>query len=926
MALVFLDLYGRRRHSLCVLVFLCILGIALGRPPSTNPTVLAHLIDGRVVGMGASNGEVRWTIHTGKPLIASSASLGPRIVPSADGSLYALQGAGEADPLALEDSHVQKLPVTVWQLAMSDPRPTRDGGIILGSTNTSVLAVDPETGEIKMELGDGSQGLHKGIKGSDLSPSGTLMLSRRDFQVSAVDARTGEARWNASFGYITPTHFQLTGGDALVQDAEWFEEHGGGYSFRVMDDMHIVRIANDGTEMWRTKFGALPLAVTDFHGRTLGSLTPSLEADGSCIREDSSQEKRVKLVQSYSGFCAIPESYYAGVGRPGQRAWNPRLARLKPGSGSLSRLPAIGRVASEASDATWSNSKATPTVAAVLVIVSTSGIAAFCYMSLRVQKGISSVTATPLQSRCMDDEDFASSLKNAQEGGDDDDNEEEGGEDGVVNDGEDQAWTPIGSALLVGRTILGRGSMGTVVFDGKFQGRDVAVKRLVSEYHQLAENEVEALLRSDVHPNVIRHFAYFRRGGFTYLALERCEWTLDSLIEGTDASSCRLSLWGRGQKPTPECLGILHDAARGLEYLHSLGLCHRDIKPSNVLVHSDGRAVLGDFGLCKRLHGEDTSWASGGTLGGTSGWQAPERIRGEKQTTAVDVFGLGLVYHYALTRGQHAFGGERALRDARALEGPPDLGALAHLPETRHLLRSMMAGDPLHRPCASRILGHLLWWGADMRLAFLVDLSDRMEMEDREADDGLLRKFEGGVSEALGGDWTTMVSEELMENLGRYRKYQGRSVRDLLRVIRNKRHHFAELPHALQNELGSVPDGFLRYFTTRFPRLMLYAYCFAEANFASEPVFSKYFSLSSGETFQPRSARGETPVDFAPGDVSKPPEDTFGEAWRRAIQEAPRKEQPHTFPRRPARKVCDFYMKTGRCKFGMQCKFDHPPR
>ena len=53
----------------------------------------------------------------------------------------------------------------------------------------------------------------------------------------------------------------------------------------------------------------------------------------------------------------------------------------------------------------------------------------------------------------------------------------------------------------------------------------------------------------------------------------------------------------------------------------------------------------------------------------------------------------------------------------------------------------------------------------------------------------------------------TRFDGELIENLGRYRKYNQSSLRDLLRVIRNKHNHFRELPESLQAKLGPPPSG-----------------------------------------------------------------------------------------------------------------------
>lgn len=61
-------------------------------------------------------------------------------------------------------------------------------------------------------------------------------------------------------------------------------------------------------------------------------------------------------------------------------------------------------------------------------------------------------------------------------------------------------------------------------------------------------------------------------------------------------------------------------------------------------------------------------------------------------------------------------------------------------------------------------------------------------------------------------------------DLRKFRTYKGGSVRDLLRAMRNKKHHYRELPVDVQETLGTLPDGFVRYFTSRFPHLLAHTY------------------------------------------------------------------------------------------------------
>jgi serine/threonine-protein kinase/endoribonuclease IRE1 len=86
-----------------------------------------------------------------------------------------------------------------------------------------------------------------------------------------------------------------------------------------------------------------------------------------------------------------------------------------------------------------------------------------------------------------------------------------------------------------------------------------------------------------------------------------------------------------------------------------------------------------------------------------------------------------------------------------------------------------------------------------------------VEFEDREPDQRLLTALENFRADAIGGsNWGAAVDAALVANLGRYRRYDYTCLRDLLRVVRNKRNHFREMPEALQRIMGLVPEGYFR--------------------------------------------------------------------------------------------------------------------
>lgn len=72
----------------------------------------------------------------------------------------------------------------------------------------------------------------------------------------------------------------------------------------------------------------------------------------------------------------------------------------------------------------------------------------------------------------------------------------------------------------------------------------------------------------------------------------------------------------------------------------------------------------------------------------------------------------------------------------------------------------------------------------------------------------------------MGGNF--FLLSNLFLDLRNFRSYRQNSIRDLLRAIRNKRHHYRELSDELKDSLGSIPDGFVTYFTTKFPRVKFF--------------------------------------------------------------------------------------------------------
>jgi serine/threonine-protein kinase len=94
-------------------------------------------------------------------------------------------------------------------------------------------------------------------------------------------------------------------------------------------------------------------------------------------------------------------------------------------------------------------------------------------------------------------------------------------------------------------------------------------------------------------------------------------------------------------------LDVIAQAAEGLAAAHKAGVVHRDIKPGNILISSEGRVKVTDFGIAHAA-GQAPVTAPGLVMG-TTQYMAPERIAGNPGTAASDLYALGIVLHECLT-------------------------------------------------------------------------------------------------------------------------------------------------------------------------------------------------------------------------------------------------------------------------------------
>jgi len=191
---------------------------------------------------------------------------------------------------------------------------------------------------------------------------------------------------------------------------------------------------------------------------------------------------------------------------------------------------------------------------------------------------------------------------------------------------------------------LGRGSFAEVWKAGSFA--EVWKARDTVEHRVVALKVAHANAVIEWGRDAIEHEARIasRLRHDNIMAVQNADWIEGRFIIATDLAVCNLEGYGRARRSGRIALDVIRQIAAGLAHAHSQRVMHRDVKPENILIFSDGRAALGDFGASRFSKGVTRTYTEAGTLG----YMAPEQAYGRVRFTS-DVFSLGLIAYELLT-------------------------------------------------------------------------------------------------------------------------------------------------------------------------------------------------------------------------------------------------------------------------------------
>ncbi|MHC5053735.1 MAG: protein kinase domain-containing protein [Planctomycetota bacterium] len=237
---------------------------------------------------------------------------------------------------------------------------------------------------------------------------------------------------------------------------------------------------------------------------------------------------------------------------------------------------------------------------------------------------------------------------------------------------------------------LGEGGMGAV-FEGydPHLDRRVAIKVLASRLAQNEEfvqrflAEARAIARV-AHPNVASVFSAGSEGSEHYFVMEFIEGeSLDDRVEKS------------GRLTPKSAIGYITQTVRGLAAAHERGIVHRDVKPANLMLDTDDKIKVTDFGLAKSS-GENLKLTQAGAVMGSPHFMAPEQGRGEETDLRADIYALGATFYFLLSGGP-PYDGDSSLAIILKHQEAPVPQMERAPPSLNRILGKMMAKTAVER-------------------------------------------------------------------------------------------------------------------------------------------------------------------------------------------------------------------------------------
>ncbi len=252
--------------------------------------------------------------------------------------------------------------------------------------------------------------------------------------------------------------------------------------------------------------------------------------------------------------------------------------------------------------------------------------------------------------------------------------------------------------------VLGQGGMGTVYEAVHAKSKEpVAVKVIAANlaqhqrFRRRFDAEIQTLIKLK-HPNIVQLIGFGEEKGLLFYSMEY-----------VDGENLQQELRRSKTLPWERVVDLAIDVCSALKHAHDFGVIHRDLKPANLMINSQGKLKLTDFGIA-RLFGASEVTVEGSVLG-TADYMSPEQAEGKTVSIRSDLYSLGCICYTALA-GRPPFIGKNIpeiLFNVRYGTLTPLSNLAPQVPkELCGLIEEMLRKEPSMRPPTGLVVGNRL--------------------------------------------------------------------------------------------------------------------------------------------------------------------------------------------------------------------------
>ena len=345
------------------------------------------------------------------------------------------------------------------------------------------------------------------------------------------------------------------------------------------------------------------------------------------------------------------------------------------------------------------------------------------------------------------------------------------------------------------------------ILNGTFGKRKVLIKRIPKRLNQAALNEVKLVTKIDSHETVIRFLCIVEDSKHTYIVTDKHQVSLRKYVNGL-----------MGPPMNQEVFKQLTNAA---DYLHRMNIIYFNFNPDDVHVVNRNeilRIKLTNFSYSEELPGNFSVYVDS-EFKGIDGFIAPEILKQRIATHSSDIYSLGCLFYFMVSRGQILRPQSQMIIDRKLLT---------------HLKASMQTCDrilffnimtkclkmlPMDRMSAKAIKEDPYFWSVHETFDLILEVTKALENGHKK----LQNKLQFNKNKILGADWKTRIGEEVTNELSKTRQYDGQQLFQLVQVIRNHYVHKSLSP-VLDSIIGTTKEEVMSYWMERFPLLIPHLY------------------------------------------------------------------------------------------------------